>query len=231
MPVGDSKEANNHSGDPQFRTCLGAYREPQRHRRKRDAQLDAWKLDSHQPHHAAQSHHHWKNDRQHPYRWSTKLRSPQPHCNHSEDMVETGDGMLEAAGKSDRLAAALVGKSRERVKQQQKTHERIADRVCEPNRVSRGVCFEMSHAMIPRSIAVRSIVQKAPSDPTAYPGSASIQRGQRICSSRNERSSRSISKTNATCPISTPTLKLSNARGSSFAGSPALVSALAKPKP
>ena len=41
-----------------------------------------------------------------------ELRAPHSHGDHREDMVEAGDGMLEAAGKSDRFATALVSKSR-----------------------------------------------------------------------------------------------------------------------
>jgi hypothetical protein len=39
-----------------------------RQSRQRDAHFNAWELDSHQPHHAAQSQDHWENYRQHPYR-------------------------------------------------------------------------------------------------------------------------------------------------------------------
>ena len=80
--------------------------------RQGDAQFNAWELDSHQAHHAAESHDHWKNYRQHPYRRGAELRAPHSHGDHREDMVEAGDGMLEAAGKSDRFATALVSKSR-----------------------------------------------------------------------------------------------------------------------
>jgi len=40
-----------------------------------------------------------------------------PHRDHSEDVVESGDGMLEAADKANRLAAPFVGESGNRVKE------------------------------------------------------------------------------------------------------------------
>ena len=63
-----------------------------------------------------------------------------------------------------------------------------------------------AHRIHPNRIAVRWIVQNAPSVPTAYPGSASTQRGQRIWSVRNARSRPSTMRMNPTWPISTPTL-------------------------
>ena len=43
------------------------------------------------------------------YRRSVKLRAAQPHRHHSEDVVESGDGVLKAACKANYLAAAHVG--------------------------------------------------------------------------------------------------------------------------
>jgi len=89
-------------------------------------------------------------------------------------------------------------------------------------------CF---HWIIPKSIAARWAVQSAPSDPTVYPGSAWIQRGQRISNWWNERSSSKTSSTNDNWPISTPTLNITSVTGISAAGTPRALSPLAKPKP
>src|SRR4029077_16932788 len=223
MPVGNGKDANNNCRNPELRTSLAKHSKPQRQSRQRDTQFNAWELDSHQSHHAAQSHDHRENYRQYPYCRSAELRAPHPHRDHREDMVESGDGMLEAAGKADCLATALVGECRERVEEKEENYERAAGRSC--------ALAEVSHGVIPKSIAARWIVQNAPSDPTVYPGSAWTQRGQRISNCRNERSRSKIKSTNDIWPISTPTLKLSSASGKSLCGKPALVSAPAKPKP
>src|SRR5208282_3328973 len=111
MSVGNRKDANNNCRDPQLRTRLAAHSEPQRQSRQRDTQFNARELDAHQSHHAAQSHDHWKNYRQHPHRRSAKLRAPHPYRNHREDVVDSGEGMLEAACKANYLPAAFVGES------------------------------------------------------------------------------------------------------------------------
>src|SRR5271166_1390995 len=130
MSVGDCKEANNNCRDPELRACLAKHSKSQRQSRQRDAQFNAWELDSHQSHHAAERHDHWKNYWQHPHRRSAKLRAPHPHRDHSEYVVESGDGVLEAACKANCLAAALVGENRERVEQKKESYERAAGRSC-----------------------------------------------------------------------------------------------------
>src|SRR5580692_9204180 len=87
------------------------------------------------------------------------------------------------------------------------------------------------HRAPPKSSASLCTVQNAPREPTVYPGRACAHRGQRTSSVRKERSRPSIRAMKPSCPSSTPTLKLTNASGSSCRGSPALVSALAKPNP
>src|SRR5271165_7347386 len=148
MSVGYGKDANNNCRDPQLRTRLTAHSEPQRQSRQRDPQFNARELDAHQSHHAAQSHDHRKNYRQHPHRRSAELCAPHPHRDHSEDVVESGDGMKEAAGKANRLAAALVGENRERVEQKKESYERAAGRSCVLNEVFHGVGV-WKHFMVP----------------------------------------------------------------------------------
>src|SRR5450631_1900170 len=87
------------------------------------------------------------------------------------------------------------------------------------------------HHAPPNSNATRCTVQNAPREPTVYPGTACAHRGQRTSSMRNERSSANIKPMKPSCPDSTPRLKETSASGSSCLGKPALVSALAKPKP
>src|SRR3984893_5596863 len=230
MSVGNGKEANDNCRDPQLWTRLAAHSEPQRQSRQRDAQFNAWELDADQSHHAAQSHDHWKNNRQHPHRRSSELRAPHPHRDHSENVVESGDGMQEAACKANRLTATLVGENRERIEQKEENQERAAGRSCVLDEVFHGV-GNRAHGMMPKRIAARWIVQNAPSDPTGYPGSAWIQRGQRISNWRKERSRSKINSTNDNWPISTPTLNITSAKGISAAGTPRALSPLAKPKP
>jgi hypothetical protein len=149
---------------------------------------------------------------------------------HSEYVVESGDGMLETACKPNCLAAAFVGESSKRVKEKEQNYERAAGRSSALDEVFHGAWLEAFHGVIPKSVAARWIVQNAPNDPTVYPGSAWTQRGQPISNWRKERSRSKIKSTNDTWPISTPTLKLSSASGKSFPGSPALVSAPATAK-
>jgi hypothetical protein len=117
MSVSNGKEADNNCGNPQFWPCLTEDGEPKRQSGQRDAQFNAWEFDAHQAHHAAKGHHHGEDYRQQPYSWSAKLRTPHPYCNHRENVVQSGEGMLEAAGKTDRLAAAFVRKSHKRIKE------------------------------------------------------------------------------------------------------------------
>src|SRR5271165_5468451 len=63
MSVSNGKEANNNCCDPQLWTCLAKHRKSQRQSRQRDAQFNAWELDSHQSHHAAQGPNHRENYR------------------------------------------------------------------------------------------------------------------------------------------------------------------------
>ena len=86
-------------------------------------------------------------------------------------------------------------------------------------------------AIPPKRMMVRWIVQYAPRLPTAYPGRASTQRGQRTSSVRKARSSSTTRRTKATWPTSTPTLNSSSASGISAFGSPIALRPLAKPKP
>src|SRR5208337_489157 len=231
MSVGNCKEANNNCRDPELRACLAKHSKSQRQSRQRDAQFNAWELDSHQSHHAAQGHDHRKNYRQHPHRRSAKLRAPHPHRDHSEDVVESGNGVLEAACKPNCLTAAFMGESSKRVKEKEQNYERAGGRSCALDEVFHGAWSEAFHGAIPKSIAARWIVQNAPSDPTVYPGSAWTQRGQRISNWRKERSRSKIKSTNDTWPISTPTLNITSAKGISPAGRPSALSPLAKPKP
>src|SRR5262249_43989816 len=157
--------------------------------------------------HAAEGHHHREGDGEQPHGGLTELRAPQTHRDHRDDVIETGDGMSQAAGEAERLPAARVRERRGRRDEHQREHPSAG-----------------SHRPNPKSMAVRWMVQNAPRDPTAYPGSISTQRGQRISSWRNERSSSRTRSTNETWPTSTPALKPSRASGSSLRGSPAPVS-------
>ena len=56
------------------------------------------------------------------------MRAPHPHRDHSEDVVQSGNGMQEAAGKANGLAATLMSENSERVEQKAENQERAAAR-------------------------------------------------------------------------------------------------------
>ena len=88
-----------------------------------------------------------------------------------------------------------------------------------------------SHRAPPKSNITRCTVQNAPSEPTVYPGIASAQRGQRTSRIRKERSSARIRAMKLSCPSLDSDIEADQRQWQFVARKPALVSALAKPKP
>ena len=174
---------------------------------------------AHEPEHPAEGHHHRERHRQQPHRRRPELRAPEAHRHHRQHVVETGDRVVEAGEEA--LGAALLD---------------VGPRERRPERREEG---ERGRALAPTSVALRRQQHQRALDRPVGPErahgvagqAARTSRGQRTSSTRKERSSRTTSRTNATCPSSTPTLKRSSASGISACGSPIEVRPLAKPKP
>src|SRR5208337_286391 len=150
------------------------------------------------------------------------MGAPQTDRNHRQHVIESRDRVAKACEESNGFAFLRVGKGRLSTQEHKHSQYHCSGQAIVARRV---------HRPPPKSSASLCTVQNAPREPTVYPGSACDHRGQRTSSMRNDRSSARISAIKPSCPSSTPTLKLTKASGSSCRGSPALVSALAKPKP
>jgi hypothetical protein len=82
------------------------------------------------------------------------LRAPHPDRDHREDVVDSRDGMPEAAGKANDFPTPLVGENCEGTEKKAENQERLASASRNLNDVH-GRCLETFHDMIPKSIAPR----------------------------------------------------------------------------
>src|SRR5262245_18292634 len=201
MSVEDGEESDEKGRHPQRRARLADDRESQRDSRKGYADLDARQPHPDEAEHSAKRHDHRKGDRKEPHGRRAELRAPKPNRDHREHVVETRDGVPEAAHETQRLATPCVGEGGGRPGQEEKEQRSETAPL---------------HRTSPKMLVVLWMVQKAPSDSTTYPGGASTHRGHWISRWRNDRSRRTTSRTNATWPISSPTLKPNSAIGRSL---------------
>ena len=151
VAVKDREKADEYRRRAEARAELQEHRHPERDRRARDADLDSRQLHADESEHSTEGHDHRECHGEEPDRGRAELRAPEADRNHRQDVIEAGHRVLEPADQSDRLAAPNVSKRRSG----HGDGERPEARERPPHRTS------------PNRIAVRWIVQKAPSDPTA----------------------------------------------------------------
>lgn len=126
--------------------------------------------------------------------------------------------MQEAAHETLSLACLDMGERRRHACEQ----ERRGTKRCtyQARWMMPGTRRPFVHPVPPKSMRVRCIVQKAPSDPTAYPGRTWSGLGHLISSVLKERSKSRIKITKKSWPISTPMLNRRSAIGISALGPP-----------
>ena len=164
-----------------------------------------------------------KRDRQQPDRRRAELRPPEPTATIARMWSRPETGCRKPREEAGRLAALGCAQRAERTRRASTRGGEKRGGVPDPGE--------------PRHRAPREEHRDALDRPERAEGTDGVarqrltQRGQRISSTRNERSSRRIRPTKPSWPISTPTLNRSSARGISACGRPIAVRPLAKPKP
>src|SRR5262249_12952696 len=122
-------------------------------RRQSDPDLDPRNPDADESQRAAERHHHREGDWEEPHRRRPELRAPETDGDHREDVVEAGHRVREPGDEAGALAPLRVREGGGRPEEEAERERR------DPARTA--------HAVHPKRIAVRWIVQNAPRVPTA----------------------------------------------------------------
>lgn len=100
MSVKYRKKSNSYRCHPKRGARGEKYQKTKHNAGKSDSSFNGRNRHSENTQRASQRHHHWKNNRQQPYRWGAQECTPEAHCDHCHDVVQTEKGMSESADQS-----------------------------------------------------------------------------------------------------------------------------------